>query len=61
MSVFLTALKENWDSEIITIQNQLWSGEQREYSDEYMDDLERKLLGWDEQLGKYADKMRNKF
>ena len=48
MSVFLTALKENWDSEIITIQNQLWSGEQREYSDEYMDDLERKLLGWDE-------------
>ena len=41
MSVFLTALKENWDSEIITIQNQLWSGEQREYSDEYMDDLER--------------------
>ena len=48
MSVFLTALRENWDSEIITIQNQLWSGEQREYSDEYMDDLERKLLGWDE-------------
>ena len=48
MSVFLAALKENWDSEIITIQNQLWSGEQREYSDEYMDDLERKLLGWDE-------------
>ena len=48
MSVFLTALKENRDSEIITIQNQLWSGEQREYSDEYMDDLERKLLGWDE-------------
>ena len=48
MSVFLNALKENWDSEIITIQNQLWSGEQREYSDEYMDDLERKLLGWDE-------------
>ena len=48
MSVFLTALKENWDSEIITIQNQLWSGEQRNYSDEYMDDLERKLLGWDE-------------
>ena len=48
MSVFLTALKENCDSEIITIQNQLWSGEQREYSDEYMDDLERKLLGWDE-------------
>ena len=48
MSVFLTALKENWDSEIITIQNQLWSGEQREYSDEYMDNLERKLLGWDE-------------
>lgn len=48
MSVFLAALRENWDSEIITIQNQLWSGEQREYSDEYMDDLERKLLGWDE-------------
>ena len=48
MSVFLTALRENWDSEIITIQNQLWSGEQRNYSDEYMDDLERKLLGWDE-------------
>lgn len=48
MSVFLTALRENWDSEIITIQNQLWSGEQREYSDEYMEDLERKLLGWDE-------------
>ena len=48
MSVFLTALKENWDSEIITIQNQLWSGEERKYSDEYMDDLERKLLGWDE-------------
>ena len=48
MSVFLTALRENWDSEIITIQNQLWSGEQRKYSDEYMDDLERKLLGWDE-------------
>ena len=48
MSVFLTALRENWDSEIITIQNQLWSGEQREYSDEYMYDLERKLLGWDE-------------
>ena len=48
MSVFLAALKENWDSEIITIQNQLWSGEQREYSDEYMYDLERKLLGWDE-------------
>ena len=48
MSVFLTALRENWDSEIITIQNQLWSGEQREYSDEYMDNLERKLLGWDE-------------
>lgn len=48
MSVFLAALRENWDSEIITIQNQLWSGEQRNYSDEYMDDLERKLLGWDE-------------
>ena len=48
MSVFLAALRENWDSEIITIQNQLWSGEQREYSDEYMADLERKLLGWDE-------------
>ena len=48
MSVFLAALRENWDSEIITIQNQLWSGEQREYSDEYMDNLERKLLGWDE-------------
>ena len=48
MSVFLTALRENWDSEIITIQNQLWSGEERKYSDEYMDDLERKLLGWDE-------------
>lgn len=48
MSVFLAALRENWDSEIITIQNQLWSGEQREYSDEYMNDLERKLLGWDE-------------
>ena len=48
MSVFLAALRENWDSEIITIQNQLWSGEQREYSDEYMEDLERKLLGWDE-------------
>ena len=47
MSVFLAALRENWDSEIITIQNQLWSGEQREYSDEYMADLERKLLGWD--------------
>ena len=48
MSIFLTALRENWDSEIITIQNQLWSGEQRNYSDEYMDDLERKLLGLDE-------------
>ena len=49
MAVLLTALKENWDSEVITIQNKLWSGEQRDYSQEDWDNMENKLLGWDKE------------
>ena len=47
MAVLLTALKENWDSEVVTIHNKLWSGEERDYSQEDWNDLESKLLGWD--------------
>lgn len=47
MGVLLTALRDNWDSEVVTIHNKLWSGEEREYSQEDWTDLERKLLGWD--------------
>lgn len=47
MGVLLTALKENWDSEVITVHNKLWSGEEREYTQEDWDGIESKLLGWD--------------
>lgn len=47
MGVLLTALRDNWDSEVVTIHNKLWSGEEREYSQEDWIDLEHKLLGWD--------------
>jgi len=47
MGMLLTALRDNWDSEVVTIHNKLWSGEEREYSQEDWTDLEHKLLGWD--------------
>lgn len=50
IAVLLTALRDNWDSEVTTIHNKLWSGEEREYSQEDWTDLEHKLLGWDKKI-----------